>query len=334
MKKLAVVSFTKTGTSINHNIVNTLIDQGYKCFPYACDKFACDTEVNTMTKDTREWIYEYWYLVDAFLFIGSVETTCRLIAKNCGDKLKDPAILVMDEAQQFVVPIMGNHLSGGDDLAMELESILACKAIVTTPLEVRNKFSLEHFAEINEMEIDNKDQIRAVSIAILEGQEVGLFSEYPIEGQVPEGVKICKDDRELSWYKQRLTIRKEYVVGMGLKEGVPFENVEVLFLNQLKVAEVEITQVKSIATMNAAAEEPALLTLAEKYGLPIVTFTAKELKETHNNSHIESVIKNEPTISECSAVLGCEDGTLVQRKATGRGVTFALARKNKTIYFS
>ncbi|MFI3170952.1 MAG: cobalamin biosynthesis protein [Eubacteriales bacterium] len=333
MKKIVVISLTKNTEDLMGEIVSLLDRHKYDCDSYTSHRQASEVEMLSALKETKLWIEECWKRTDAFVFIGGSDIAVRMISPLIEDKMKDPAVLVMDEECKFVVPILGNHLGLANDLALKLAKIVNAKEILTTPLEIREKFTIEKFAERNEMEIGNREQARTISSAILEGQHIGFYCECNIEGEIPSGLTLCKDKKELSWYTQRIAIRNEYVVGMGLLEGVSFGNVEELFLSQVDALQIDMIQIKGVATIKEKSEELALITLSEKYHIPILSFTGKELRELHLISTKESMTKSEANISERSAILGSDCGELVLGKVMGQGVTFAAAKKLKTIYF-
>ncbi len=333
MKNIAVVSFTKVGMVMMEEMVEVLQKHYFECVSFGANKNACDVELVTNLKETSIWIGEHWKEVDAFLFIGGVDVSLQMMIPHLENKVNDPAVLVMDEARKYIIPVLGNYVAGGNNLAIKLSIILEREAVLTTPIEVAAKFDIEKFAAKNGMEIGSKEQAKIVTAAILEGQKVGLYSEYPIEGIPPMGITICNDKKELQWFKHRLSVRNEYVVGMGLKQGVLYENVEKLFLGELEKLEIDVIQIKELATMVDYKEEPALLELAAKFNIPIVSFTNKELRDVPNNTVGESTYVGEANISERSAFLGSGYGEIVQPKIAGRGATFAVAKKPKVIYF-
>lgn len=333
MKNIAIVSFTRNTVELSEEIVKLLGRHKYICTLHNANRGACEVELITALKSTKSWVDECWKRMDAFVFIGSANVATRMFADLVEDKMKDPAVLVLDEECKYVIPILGNHIGLGNDLASKLAKLVNAKDILTTTEEVNEKFTIEKFAERNEMEIGNRDQARTITAAILEGQHIGFYCENDIDGEIPPGLTPCKDTKELSWFIQRISIRSEYVVGMGLKEGVSFVNVEDLFLAQLDVLNIDMIQVKGIATIRDKKEEPALISLAEKYHLPILSFTGKELRDLHVVSSEDPSAKNEANISERAAILGSDCGQLIQKKVVGRGATFAAAKKLKTIYF-
>ncbi len=333
MNNISIVSFTKEGAIIMQDSISILQKHHFACKSFSANKNPSDVELVTNLKETSMWIAEQWKDTDAYLFIGGVDVALQMLVPHLENKVNDPTALVIDEAGKYIIPILGNHVAGGNNLAIKLSILLEREAIITTPDEVSAKFNIEKFAARNGLEIGSKEQARIVTAAILGGQRVGLYSEYPIDGIPPMGITICNDKKELQWFNHRLSVTREYVVGMGLRQGVLFENVESLFLNELEKLDIDVLQVKEIATMLEHKEEPALIELSSKYKIPILAYTNKELREVPNNTIGELNYAGEANISERAAFLGSDHGQIIQPKVTGRGATFAIAKKPKVVYF-
>lgn len=55
----------------------------------------------------------------------------RTLAPVLKDKHRDPAVLVLDEQGQYVVPLISGHEGGANDWGRELASILGAKCVIT-----------------------------------------------------------------------------------------------------------------------------------------------------------------------------------------------------------
>lgn len=333
MENVAVISFARTNIELNTKLTEIINGMDISCISYAGDKSVVETEMVTRLKEAKVWIDEHWKRLDAFIFIGGIDIALRIIADQVEDKMKDPAVLVMDEDLQYIVPILGNHLGGGNDFAKELAVKINARSIITTSKEMAEKFSIEKFAKKNEMEIGSKLQARTISSAILEGQHIGFYSEYPIKGEIPPELTECEDMKALSWFTQRIAIRSQFIIGMGLREEVPFEFVEELFLESVEEQKIEIIQIHGLATLNESAKEPALIELSEKYNIPILSFSKNELLDPRGVYIVEEEKSQSVNISERSAIIGSEGGELILEKVAGKGATLAIARRRKTVYF-
>ena len=61
---------------------------------------------------------------EAILFVGAAGIAVRLIAPWVQDKLKDPAVLVIDEQGRYAIPILSGHVGGCNELAETAAQIL------------------------------------------------------------------------------------------------------------------------------------------------------------------------------------------------------------------
>ena len=80
---------------------------------------------------------------DALICIVSLGAVVRLIAPHLGNKETDPAIIVIDEAGQFVIPVLSGHQGGANQLAGELAQKLGATAVLTTASDARQTLAVD-----------------------------------------------------------------------------------------------------------------------------------------------------------------------------------------------
>jgi cobalt-precorrin 5A hydrolase len=88
--------------------------------------------VSGWTGPLRRIFPELWGRFDAIVAVMPVAIVVRLAGPLAGDKRREPAIVVVDEAGQFAVSVLGGHASGVDDLAERVAAILGAAPVVTT----------------------------------------------------------------------------------------------------------------------------------------------------------------------------------------------------------
>lgn len=69
-------------------------------------------------------LHSYWREFDAFIFVGSIAAVVRLIAPLIVSKDNDPAVLVIDAKGSWIVPLIGGHMSGADQMALDYTFIM------------------------------------------------------------------------------------------------------------------------------------------------------------------------------------------------------------------
>jgi len=109
---------------------------------------------------------------DAVVAVMAAGAVVRILAPlvAAGNKASDPAILVVDEAGRFVIPILGGHVAGANRLAAELAEVLGAEAVLTTATDVAGVPGLDQLGW------PISGNISGVSRALLDGEKVTLAS--------------------------------------------------------------------------------------------------------------------------------------------------------------
>lgn len=191
-----------------------------------------------------------------------------------------------------------------------------------------------------------------------------------IEGKIPEELVLCRDREAAEGFRYRIVIvdrlcasqkctleqrmdggdpggekkkRKcektegtlllkpvNVTAGVGCRRGIRKETLKQGLENVLEESGLVPEQVETLASIDLKKDEPALLSLAEEYGIPFVTYPAEELRE------IEHVTSSSPfverttgvdNVCERAALLCCRGGELVRGKSIRESMTAALVRR-------
>jgi cobalt-precorrin 5A hydrolase len=67
------------------------------------------------------------------------------------------------------------------------------------------------------------------------------------------------------------------VVGLGCQRGCPVSTLRALLDQALQAHQIEIHQVKALASIDLKRNEPALIELAEQLGLQVMYFSSEQL---------------------------------------------------------
>jgi cobalt-precorrin 5A hydrolase len=67
------------------------------------------------------------------------------------------------------------------------------------------------------------------------------------------------------------------VVGLGCQRGCPVSTLRALLEQALQAHQIEIHQVKALASIDLKRDEPALIELAEQLGLQVMYFSSEQL---------------------------------------------------------
>ena len=75
---------------------------------------------------------------DRLIMICAMGIAVRVLAPVLKNKHQDPAVLVLDEQGQFVIPLLSGHEGGANQWAQDLSSILKAQLVLTTAAHYLN----------------------------------------------------------------------------------------------------------------------------------------------------------------------------------------------------
>ena len=73
---------------------------------------------------------------DQIVFFVSLGAVVRLIAPHLKSKDEDPGVLVVDDAAQFVIPVLSGHVGGANAYAEQIAAALGATPVLTTASDV------------------------------------------------------------------------------------------------------------------------------------------------------------------------------------------------------
>lgn len=186
MSATHVVCFTKAGAQTAARVCEALGDaQGW-----APERFAAQVGLRPFD-GIADWTQARLEEgTRALVFVGACGIAVRAIAPHVRSKLTDPAVVSVDEAGAWCVPLLGGHVGGANALARRIAGALGGQAAISTATDVRGAFAADEWAARRGLAIANPKAVRAVSSALLEGRTVGIATGAGVRlaGPLPEGV--------------------------------------------------------------------------------------------------------------------------------------------------
>lgn len=289
------------------------------------------------------------------LFIGAAGIAVRTIADFADNKLNDSPVLVVDELGRFVVPLLSGHIGGANDIAELIAGRIGAQSVITTATDVEAEFAVDVFAKDNGLRIMNKDGIKQISAAVLDGKTVTLWANTEIQlskDDVPPCIKILSEKARPEFadilieleencgqlqganqakHCKLLLVPRLYCAGMGCKKGKTFEELVQFLASNF----TEIDSLYAVASIDLKKDELGLMTLAQYHHVPFFTFSAEELKLAEGSfSESEFVEKTTGVSNVCerAAMLCAGKGAeLIMQKTAGNGMTLAVAKRAPVI---
>ena len=306
--------------------------------------------VRSAEENLKSWAKSAFEKHLPLLFVGAAGIAVRTIADFVSSKLEDSPVLVVDELGRFVVPLLSGHMGGANDIAELIAVRLGAQSVITTATDVEDKFAVDVFARNNGLKIVNKDGIKAISAKVLKNEKLTVWVNPEIcikdknlpdclslimEKTKPAYVDILIDlPRSVPLNKEDCTlllVPRLYCVGMGCKKDKSFEE-----LRGFLTANFDKTELLyAVASIDIKQNEIGLMTLAQFYHVPFVTFSAEELKLAEGSfSESEFVEKTTGVSNVCErAAVLCAgaDARLVLAKTAHDGMTLAVAERKPVI---
>jgi cobalt-precorrin 5A hydrolase len=284
---------------------------------------------------------------DGHVFIMSTGIVVRLIAPLLRAKTEDPAVVVMDELAVHAISLVSGHIGGANALARRVAEAVGATPVITTATDVNQLPAVDAIAAERGIRIENPSAIRAVSMAMLNGERIGLhdpmgwmwnsLGKFAVpfeEGNWSAGVWVDHrnaPDFELA-EKSAAILRlrpPSLVAGMGCNRGTDAGELRTLLLETLEAAGLSPQSLAAIASVDVKADEPGLLELARELCIPFRTFSREELRAVTNVPTPSEMVERHvgtPSVCEAAALLAAgEAGKLLVTKRKSVNGTVAVA---------
>lgn len=129
---------------------------------------------------------------DSLVCIMATGIVVRILAPLIVHKTSDPAVVVLDQKGKHAISLLSGHLGGANDLAREMAAISGGEAVITTATDVAGELSFDTFAKKYNLAIENIEQLKYISGALLAGKKVNVFTDKNVEELYPELVEEQK----------------------------------------------------------------------------------------------------------------------------------------------
>lgn len=334
MKHAKFVSFTAVGAQTAKKAAALLPD-------FLAERYARTVDPSLSGTQLSRFAQQAMVDCDLIVFVGAAGIAVRAVAPYLAGKAFDPAVLVIDEAGRFVVPILSGHLGGANALAERLADGLGATAVITTATDGRAAFAVDTWAAAHGCAVVDPQNIKHVSGALLRGEPVGLRSDFPVEGRLPaqvtldgtpdSGFVIGFDTKAAPFAHTLHLVPRVVYLGLGCRKGTDAQTIEQAAQAALNNAGVPWEAVRGVASIDVKQNEPGLLRFCEAHGLPLTVFSAETLQAVSGDftpSDFVARTVGVDNVCERAAVCAAAGGALLCRKTAQNGVTTALAQQD------
>jgi cobalt-precorrin 5A hydrolase len=296
-----------------------------------------------------------WAESDAVVAVMALGIVVRLAGPLACDKRHDPAVVVVDEAGQFAISVLGGHGSGANALARGVGRILGARPVITTGSEALGLPAVDLIGSEWGWNLERAQNLTRVAAAVVRRGTIGVYQDTgPPDWWRPFGSWPTNFVRLETWEDSRLSTAeavlaitdsreppelpiertlvyrpRTLVVGIGCRRGTPRSAIAEFVERVFEARGLALGSLAAVATVTLKANEPGLREFAEDRGVPLIAYGPEELA---NQPGIETPSERVrawvgiPAVAEPSALRGAGAAQLLVTKQVGPGITVAVAR--------
>jgi cobalt-precorrin 5A hydrolase len=115
---------------------------------------------------------------DQIIFFVSLGAVVRLIAPHLRSKDEDPGIIVVDDAGQYVIPVLSGHVGGANEWSERVADLLGAAPVLTTASDVGRTIPVDILGRHLGWKVEApKINITRVSAHVVNGEPIAFVQE-------------------------------------------------------------------------------------------------------------------------------------------------------------
>lgn len=353
---LCVFALTEQGSCLAREIKTMMGQEGHAVQLYLRQEFARgEAGENSIDGNLAQLVGSRFHSCDGMVLVMAAGIAVRVIAPHLRDKYSDPAVVVMDEKGRFAISLLSGHLGGANRLAENLGRLLGAAPVITTASDVNDTLALDELAQKKGWRIENPEQMKRVSSALVNGRRVALVvdrREYLEPAPQIENIDLIEIDNSTadvigtpgreyqavvfitsrqdvpSLVIPSLVIRPATVViGVGCRRGASKKSILEAVEGGLRQAGRSLLSARCLSTIDLKRDEQGLLAAAEALGLPLEVFDRRGIIEIESEFPGSEWVKSRVgvgAVCEPAAYLAGKQPRRVLGKTRFNGVTIAV----------
>ncbi len=347
--KTAIIAITPRGAELARRIGQALPEAQV----YLPERLRQEDGCGYFSEPLAELLPRLFSGGQALVCIMSIGIVARLLAPVLKGKDVDPAVVVMDEAGEYAIPLFSGHLGGANALARQLAELAGGQAVITTATDVNGLPAWDEVARINDLVVEPIANIRHLNSMLLQGDKIALVDRSGRIASCFEGVKgvfrcssfsaavrsgaagqVFVTHRSIPEAEIRsdlLLLRpRDLVVGIGCNRGTSAAEIAEVIAAEFKRGFLSVKSIACLASIDAKADEAGLLEYAGKAQLDIEFHHAEALNAVStpapDSPHALAAV-GAKGVCEPAAILSSGRGSLLVTKKKRGNVTLAVAEK-------
>ncbi len=290
-----------------------------------------------------------WSRYRALVLVMATGVAVRAVAPLVRHKAEDPAVVCLDEAGRYAIPLLGGHAQGANDLARRVAALTGGEAAITTASDVQNRVALDLVGREQGWQVAPGSRLKEAMAALVNGQTLGLF----VDPLLPEGVRgtassllddpcivpvSAVEELKADGLAAGLVVTGRRVqpeghvalviyhppvlyVGVGCRRGVSADEVLKAVERVLEEAGLARESVAALATAEAKRDETGLKEAARLLGVPLLVLPHEVLQRVPAGVLSPSAAQEHlglPGVAEPAALVASAGVLLVPKQRVGR----------------
>ena len=352
-KKIVIWSLTLSGAETALKIREQL-ETRYRIVIMVPEGLSVVSDAVTRFDHLKRAVAERFNHYNGHIFIMAAGIAVRMIAPLIRHKTKDPAVVVVDERGRHAISLLSGHIGGANTLARDTAHAIGGQAVITTATDVNDLPAIDEIATNKGLSIENPEAIKAVHMALLEGEKIRIFDPYElirnelkdpdcflVETGTDVSAVVSKwkknprpgvftDDRLADLPPDTLLLRPRHLAaGIGCNRNTPLDEIMELIHEVFVTHGLSVKSIGALATIDIKKDEPGLNAAAIHLNVPIRFFSSEELNHVNaiqTPSETVRRITGAKSVCEAAAILAAKNGPLIISKKKTPNVTLAVAR--------
>lgn len=342
--KISIISFTRAGAVKNLELARILQENHHQAVSYSWHKYTGRKLIPF--KSLKLLFQDLWENQEVFLFLWDMEHVACAVTPWLNRKGRGPAVLVMDEAGKYVIPFSLGKAEGMQEWCSQVARLMNAAAVITSPLQTEDRFQTDVFARKNQLHIQDIFRLRTIAGRLSAKEPVGIYSDYPIDGVLPEGligvgavmngdkaepvpvpetgISITDDWEAPHFAKECRMFPRNLVLGIICPDSTDAQKLEQFAVDVLARNHLSKERVCGLFSVRELADEKGLRMLADRLDIPFFTYESEQL-----------FLQNQDITEACEicAFLGSAQGKKAVECREKDGVYLAVYEKTVNLVF-
>ncbi|EHP84066.1 cobalt-precorrin 5A hydrolase [Methanotorris formicicus] len=206
----------------------------------------------------------------------------KFIDKIKNDKMTDAFVVVCSEDGKYIIPILSNHLGGGNYFSNLIAKNLNANVVFTTATDVNGKVGIDELSKMYFLEVPKRKDILKINKKVLnEKVDLVLPKNWKPIGKVLSTYDISYHNEDYVVVDDIILKPKKVVVGVGSRKNIEGYKVYWVIKKALFLRNIPLWRVDAFSTIDVKKNEKGILETVENFRKPLFIFGRDEVNEVY-----------------------------------------------------